>query len=175
MQKISTALLLCFVLTCSFGQTQRKVSTNLLLQYTNTIYDQTLGNNPWGIGLAVETFFNTHTKFKPAVEFSGSIYLEDDKVLRVKNGKELERADGFVNLFGGASYHPSESVYLSFLLGPAFMNGETLLGIKPSLGFYFAKNKKWIGKVSYINIFKRGNANKENFSSVSFAVGLKLF
>jgi hypothetical protein len=49
------------------------------------------------------------------------------------------------------------------------------LGIKPSLGFYFDRYQKWTGKFSYINVFNRDVETKEDFGSVSFAIGLKLF
>jgi hypothetical protein len=82
---------------------------------------------------------------------------------------------GMINLFLGSSFHPTQNVYLSFLAGPSFISGQTLLGIKPSIGFYFSKAQKWTGKVSYINIFNRTKITKDDFGSLSVAVGLKLF
>jgi len=179
MQKVTTTILLCFVLTQGFGQTQKKVSTYLLTQYNNTLYDYTIGNNPWGIGLGLQTFFRNQTKFKPTIELTGDIYLQDDKVLRSnpdgsfpENGNDVR---GMVNLFVGSSFYPTQSIYLSFVAGPSFVSGQTLLGIKPSFGFYFSKTQKWTGKVSYINVFNRIQATKEDFGSLSLAVGLKLF
>lgn len=179
MHKIITTLVLCLILMQSFGQTERKVSTYLLTQYNNTIYDYTIGNNPWGIGLGFQTFFNNKTKFKPTIELTGDLYLENDKVLRLNPDGSTPKSDndvrGMVNLFIGSSFHPTRNVYLSFVAGPSFINGQTLLAIKPSFGFYFSKTQKWTGKVSYINVFNRSQVTKEDFGSLSFAVGLKLF
>jgi len=179
MQKVITTIILCFILTQSFGQTQRKVSTYLMTQYNNTLYDYTIGNNPWGIGLGLQTFLNNKTKFKPTIELTGDIYLEDDKVLRSNpNGTFPENGNdvrGMVNLFVGSSFHPTQRIYLSFVAGPSFINGQTLLGIKSSFGFYFSKTQKWTGKVSYVNVFNRIQATKEDFGSLSLAIGLKLF
>ncbi len=179
MQKFVATFLFCFVLTQSFSQTQRKASTYLLMQYNKTLYDYTAGNNPWGIGLGIQTFFNKNTKFKPTVELTGDIYLEDDKVFRSnpdgtfpESGNEV---GGMVNLFAGSSFHPNENIYLSLLAGPSFISGQTLLGIKPSVGFYFSKNQKWIGKLSYINVFNRVKIVNEDFGSLSLAIGLRLF
>jgi hypothetical protein len=179
MRKISTLLFTFFILTNSFGQTQRKVSTYLLTQYNSTLYDYTKGNNPWGIGFGLQAFLNNKTQFKPTIELSGDIYLEDDKVLRSNpdgtfpvNGNDVR---GMVNLFAGSSFHPTQNIYFSFVAGPSFISGQTLLGIKPAFGFYFSKNHNWTGKVSYINIFNRTKATKEDFGSLSFAIGLKLF
>ncbi len=179
MQKILTILLCCFILTQSFAQTERKVSTYLLTQYNYTIYDYTLGNNPWGIGLGLQTFFNNKSKFKPTIELTGDIYLEDDKVFRSnpdgsfpKDGNDV---GSMINLFAGSSFQPTKSIYLSFLAGPSFISGQTLLGIKPSVGFYFSPRQRWTGKISYINIFNRTKIINEDFGSLSFAIGLKLF
>ncbi|MEJ7822682.1 MAG: hypothetical protein WKF85_10200, partial [Chitinophagaceae bacterium] len=110
MQKLITTLLLCLILTQSFSQSQSKISTYLLTQYNNTLYDYTAGNNPWGIGLGLQTFLNNKTKFKPTIELTGDVYLEDDKVFRSnpdgsfpENGNDVR---GMVNLFVGSSFHP---------------------------------------------------------------------
>jgi len=176
MQKIITTSLLYFVLIQSFGQTQRKLSTYLFTQFNKTIYDRTLGNNPWGAGFGLQLFFNNKTKFKPAMEFTGDIYLEDDKVFRsTPDGKAPNDLGGMLNLFIGSSFHPTKSIYLSLLAGPGFIDGRALLGIKPSFGFYFSKNQRWTGKVSFINIFNRNKSTREDFGSVSYAIGLRLF
>ena len=176
MKKLIPAFLFCFLLTQVFAQTQKKVTTYLLAQYNKTIYDATLGNNPSGIGLGLQTFFNNKTKFTPTIEITGDIYLEDDKVFRTDlNGKPINNVPGMVNLFIGSSFQPTQAFFLSFVGGPSFIGGQTLLGIKPSIGFYFSKNQRWTGKLSYINIFNRDKTTKEDFGSISFALGLKLF
>jgi len=176
MQKILIILLACFILTDSFGQTQTKVSTFLLTQYNKTLYDRTKGNNPWGVGLGLQTFLKNKTKFTPTIELTGNIYLEDDKVFRTNSdGIEINEVRGMINLFAGASFNPTQDIYFSFVAGPSFISGQTLLGIKPSFGFYFSKSQKWTGKISYINVFNRDKKTEEDFGSLSFAVGLKLF
>ncbi len=179
MRKTITTCLLCFILTQTFGQTKRKVSTYLVTQYNGTIYDRTAGNNPWGVGLGLQTFFNTKTNFKPTIELTGDIYLEDDKVLRLNPDGVIPNfsndVGGMVNLFFGSSFNPTQNIYVSFLAGPSFISGQTFMGVKPSFGFYFSKNQRWTGKVSYINVFNRDKTTKEDFGSISLAIGLKLF
>jgi len=178
MQKILT-ILFCFILAQSFAQTQRKVSTYLFTEYNHTLYDYTIGNNPWGVGLGFQTFFNNSTKFKPIIELTGDIYLEDNKVLKLNPDGSIPQNDntvgGMVNLLVGSSFHPTQNIYLSVVAGPSFISGQTLLGIKPSFGFYFTKTQRWAGKVSYINVFNRTKIAKEDFGSLSLAIGLKLF
>ncbi len=166
----------CFILAQSFGQANTKVSTYLFTQYNKTIHDRTTGNNPWGAGLGLQTFLNNKTKFKPTIELTGDIYLEDDKVFRENaDGTRIDDVRGMVNLFFGTSFHPAKIIYLSFLAGPSFVSGRTLLGIKPLVGFYFSASQKWTAKISYINIFNRDKTTKEDFGSLSVAIGLRLF
>lgn len=176
MKKIISSILLCLILIQASAQVQRKVSVYLFAQYNNTIYDATAGNNPWGVGPGLQAFFNNKTKFKPTIEFTADTYLEDDKVLRLTtNGKPIQDLGSMVTLFVGTSFHPAQIIYFSLAVGPSLINGNTYFGIKPSFGFYFSNNQRWTGKISYINIFNRDQSTKEDFGSMSFAIGLKLF
>ena len=176
MSKLILSILCCFLLIQTSAQEQRKISLYLFVQYNKTIYDATTGNNPWGVGPGLQVFYNNRTKFKPTIEFTADTYLEDDKLLRLTtNGKPIQDLGSMVNLFAGSSYHPSRSIYFSLAAGPAFINGNSYFGVKPSFGFYFSNNQRWTGKISYINIFNRNELTKEDFGSMSFAIGLKLF
>lgn len=176
MQKIITTLLLCFTFGFSFGQKLRPVSLYLSTQYNSTLYDATNGNNPWSIGLGLQAFVNISKKFKPTVELTGDAYLMNDKVLRFDStGHALNSIDGMVNLFAGLAFNPIKPVYISVMGGPSFLGGQTRYGIKPSVGFYFPGSKKWTAKISYINIFNRGESTAHDFGSLSIAVGFRLF
>ena len=175
-KKLIPTFLFCFLLTQLFGQTQKKVSTYLFAEYNKTIYGTTLGNNPSGVGLGLQTFFNNKSKFKPTIEITGDIYLENDKVNRTDlNGAPLNDVPSMVNLFIGSSFQPTQNFLLSFVAGPSFISGQTIFGIKPSIGFYFSKNQRWTGKLSYINIFNQDKVTKEDFGTLSFSIGVKLF
>ena len=75
----------------------------MFTQYNSTIYDRTIGNNPWGTGIGLQTFFNNKTKFTPTIELTEDIYLEDDKVFRLNNDGSIPARYndvwGMVNLF----------------------------------------------------------------------------
>ena len=179
MRNAVIVLLCCFATTQIFGQKQRTVSTYLLANYNHTLYDYTIGNNPWGMGLGLQTFFNTKSKFKPLIELTGNLYLEDDRVLKLNPDGSIPQNDNtvrsIVKFFGVFSFHPTQSIYVSLLAGPSFINGRTLLGVKPAFGFNFSKTQRWIGNISYINVFNRDNTTKESFGTISFTIGLKLF
>lgn len=176
MKIITCLLFLSFSLKQASSQTQRKITTYLMAQCNITIQDATLGNNPLGMGLGIQSFLNNKTKFKPTIELTSDIYLPDDKIFRTDStGTPLNEVGGMTNLFIGSSFNPSKNIYISFVAGPSFLGGQTLLGIKPSLGFYFSNKQKVTGKISYINVFNRGEIIKENFVSWSLAFGVKLF
>jgi hypothetical protein len=176
MQKLILSFLVCFITTQTLGQTPKIVTIYLSAQYNKTIADRTIGNNPWGAGLGVQSYFNIGSKFKPTIELTGDLYLMNDKVYRTNpDGTPINEVGGMVNLFAGSSYQPTKNIYVSLVAGPSFINGRTLLGIKPSFGVYFPKNKRWTAKISFINIFNRDKTSKNDFSSVSLAIGRKLF
>lgn len=176
MQKIITTFFFCFILVQSIGQAPHKVSTYLLGQYNQTIYDRTTGNNPYGLGLGLQLFLNNNSNIKPTIDLTADAYLADDKVYRTNtDGTEIVAVGGMVNIFAGASFHLTKSIYLSAVAGPSFVSGRTLIGLKPSFGFFFSQDQRWTGKISYINIFNRDKTTKEDFGSISLSVGIKLF
>jgi hypothetical protein len=174
-QKLITTILLCFILTQVFGQTQHKTSLYFEGQYNQTISDVTKGNNPWGLGLGLQMFLLPTSLFRPTAELTADSYLMDDKVYRMYlDGTPIGTVGGMINIFFGASVHPARNAYLSFLAGPSFVGGQTLLGLKPSLGFYFSANQKVTAKISYINVVKREERAKQNFTSFSLSLGVRL-
>jgi hypothetical protein len=178
MQKLLVTLIFCFFLLPSFAQT-KGIDLNLQVQYNRTLHDYTSGNNPWGIGLGLQAFYQNKSRFKPTVELTVDLYLEDDKVFRLNpDGSFPEKnnsVDDMINLFAGSSFQATKNMYVSFVVGPSFINGQTFLGIKPLLGFFLSGNQKWTGKISYINILNRTKLTGEDFGSISLAVGVNLF
>jgi hypothetical protein len=176
MKKIFPLVFIFFCTTNTKGQNTRKINTFLTTQFNNTINDVTIGNNPWAIGIGIQSFINNKTKFRPTIEITRDAYLTDDKVFITDNfGKELNTVESMTNIFMGTSFNVKNNAYISFTVGPSFLGEQTLFGIKPSVGYYFSKNKKFAAKVSYINIFNRGKIIKENFTSWNIAFGIKLF
>jgi hypothetical protein len=176
MQKAFISALFYLLVSYSFAQNQKKAVTYLNAQYNQTLYDATKGNNPWGLGIGMQTFLNNGSKFKPTIELSADVYLADDKVFRMHaDGTAMKDLRGMLNLFAGASFFAKNNLNVSLVAGPSFINHQAYFGIKPALGFPITKSQKWMGKIAYINIFNRDNTTKEDFGSISLAIGLKLF
>lgn len=174
MKKCIITAFLFFLLAQSFGQ--RKVSTYLQAQFNPTLYDRTLPNNPLGLGFGLQAFLRTSSRFSATVDITADVYGGGDRALRLNpDGTPIESVEGMVNVFAGACYHPSQRVFLSVVTGPSFIGGQTFLGMKPSIGCYFPKNKRWMGKISLVNVFNRDERTKDEFGALSLSLGVRLF
>jgi len=178
LRKIILLSLFSLALSPAFSQVQRKVSLYLFSQYNKTLSDQTKGNNPWGFGLGLQATANTKTKLKPMLEVTGDWYQEDDKVLRLNPDGSFPVKDNtvneMINVFAGATCSPIPEVYTMISAGPSFIGDKVLLGIKPTVGFYFSKSQRITAKLAYINIFNRDKLSGKDFGTLSFGVGIKL-
>jgi hypothetical protein len=135
-------ILFCLIFLDSFGQ--RKPAGYLLIQYNKTIQDQTMGNNPWGIGIGFQAFLNNRVKFTPTLELTADIYLADDKVLRINDsvgpGPGYKTVRSMSNLFIGYSFHPTPRFLPGIFRGPSFVTGVALLRNKTLSRYLFFKN-----------------------------------
>jgi hypothetical protein len=175
MKILITSIGFILIVNCCFGQVHKRISTYLQTQYTHTLYDKTAGNNPAGMGFGLQTLFDVKSKFKLVLEGTGDLYLLSDKVAVMDTDSTVADDVGSnLSVYAGASFHPSRKVYFSMLMGLSFINETALFSLKPTFGFNLSENGRWIGKLSYINVFNRSKTN-EDFGSLSFAIGVKLF
>jgi len=177
MRKCLIPIFLFFISAKVVAQSQKKITTYFLVQYNKTIYDETLGNNPWGAGLGLQAFFNNKTKFRPTIDVTVDGYLEDDKLMHLTEDNIPIHDDlgSVVNIFLGSSYQLTRGTYLSFSTGPSFSNGRTLPGIKPAFGFYFLNKQRMTGKFSFTHIFNREELTKADFGTLNLSLGIKIF
>jgi hypothetical protein len=179
-KKILMPILICFAALQAVAQKQDKISGYFLFDYNTTLYDRTLGNNPSGVGIGIQTMINTKSIFSPLIEINAQGSLEDDDVFRLtKNGEAVPDARGIINAFAGSAFRISNHFNFSFDMGPSFINSNTYFGIKPSCNFYFSKKKRITAQVSYLNIFNRTfnyeETKKVDFGSLNLSLGIKLF
>lgn len=176
MKKITFAVLFSFILLHSFGQKQERIASYLTGQFNKTIYDETIGLNPWGAGLGLRLQFNSNSKLNALVEITADAYVASDKVAVIgADGKSIDEVSGMLNFFAGVSYRPANNFFVSIAAGPSLVSHQTLFGIKPSVGTYLSKNKRWMGTFSYINVLNRYKAAGQDFGSLSLGIGVKLF
>src|SRR5206468_2929990 len=111
-------------------------------QYIKTIYDKTLGNNPWGIGLGIKAFLNNNTLIHPVIEIFEATYLENNKVLYLNPiGSKIEDVNNMLTLFAGVSIHSGQLINFFILTGPTVINSNIYLGVKPGIGVYLSKKQ----------------------------------
>lgn len=168
----------------TFAQTARPISTYIMGQYNKPYFEWGLRNNPSGIGLGAETFFMINKKFQPTIDLSGNVFIKKAIVYQPSGSTEKSpdiRSN--ISLLAGASIHPFRQLYFSLVAGPTLINQTMYLSSKPSIGFYFDKNRKWITKISGMIIYRYipvkpvidGAPNKESISYLQVSVGHKLF
>ena len=176
MLKVLTTVLISLILAPTLGQAQTKLSVYLDPEFSQTLKDRAKDNNLRGVGVGLEAFLKTKTHFSPLLNIIDDFVFLNDKVYRTNNnGTEIESIENVLNIFVGTSYAPIDNFYMSFSGGPSFINGQILIGVKPAIGFFISNSKRLKVKISYTNIFNRNSGEKQNYSSLSFAVGLKLF
>ena len=175
MKKLLLITVFCLTIAFAFGQSKRFVSLYGKMQLNSTQRDIIKHSNPWSIGFGVEALFNTGNKCKPLIDITKDAYLLSDKVLYTRNGVEIPRIDEMNNILAGLSYQPIPEMYISFVSGASFINDQVLLAVKPSMGFSFTENRRWVVKVSYINVFDRDKVTKQDFGSVSFSLAIRVF
>jgi hypothetical protein len=176
MQLCTLPLLLSMMLVCSGCTAQRSLSGYAQAQFNKTLYDRTAGNNPWGAGLGFQVLLKGQSKLAPFVDLTADAYFEDDKVLRLnEDGSAPEDLGSVINLFVGTSYEATKKFYLSLAAGPSIAGGEVRFGIKPSVGLFLSENRKWTGRLSYVNVFNRDKISKEDFGTASLSLAVRLF
>jgi hypothetical protein len=158
-----------------FGQTEGKLSTFLSFQANKTLSDRTKTNNSGGVGLGLQSSFNTGTWFKPTLEINADLFAGTKELYVTENGKTIESKSGMLNLYAGPTFHPTERLFLATTVGASIYNSEAHLGIRPSIGYHLSKNKRWMTKASYTNVFQKDEISNESFSYLSFALAIKLF
>jgi hypothetical protein len=175
MQKFIASILLCFVIVNLFGQTNKKISTYLIAQYSTTIQDVTKGNNEAGVGLGLLAIYNGKSKIKPIIELTMDAFMGDKALRLYPNGKPIPSVSVMTNFLVGTVCQVHKRVSISIAAGPSFINPQTVLALKPSLAIYLGKTQKWIGKIAYINVFNREKVIRQDFISYSFSIGRRLF
>lgn len=178
MLKILCSVILFLFSAKGFAQSPSAFSVYFQAQFNHTIKDITKRNNPNGVGVGALAFIEGVKYVKATAELTADAYIGGTKDLLLNPDGSTPNPPialgGMVNLFVGPSIHPAKFIYLIAAAGPGLVGGRVLLGVKPSVGFFFGPNQKWTAKASYIDFKKRNKAYEEDFTSWSVSVGIKL-
>jgi hypothetical protein len=173
MKALYFILLLLMASNC-FGQTERKVSTLLSFQVHKTLYDRTITNNNGGFGFGLQTTINTKSRIKPTLALSADHFAGTKELYLTADGRPIDAKSGVLGIYTGALFQPSEKLFIATTFGASIFNNKANFGIRPLIGFYPSKNKKWAANVSFTNVFQRDGISDESFGYISFAMAFKL-
>ncbi len=156
------------------GQLRKKLNTHLFLQYTGTIKDPNMGNNPWSMGIGLNHTMNSRSLIKPVIVMSAHLFLASDKVFRMfPDGSEISSIYTIVDFLGGPLICASKNFQLQIPGGISFVNGIARWAIEPGINL-LSNQQKWRLQFSSKTIFNRIKGLKENYRGVAFSIGLRL-
>lgn len=154
------------------GQSIKVISVYLKTQINYRFYDPYGKGAGFGNGIEIEG--NFHSKFKPILGFNWDLYAEA-KVFKTENGKPLYSKASVPALFFGGSFHPVNRLFFSFEAGPAFMNSRVYTVVKPGMGFYFDKDQRFRGSLTFTHIFKSYESVNDASGYLSLGFALRVF
>lgn len=158
------------------AQTPKKTDGYIQLQYNQTLYDRTIGNNPWGMGAGAFFLLRSKTALRLIADATADYIFMDDKVLRLyTNDSPIPVVRGSLNLFAGIAIQPARSWMFSLTGGPSFISGGVRAGVKPSIGIFISPKRKWVGRLSYCNVFNRESISGKDFGVLSLSIGTRIF
>ena len=176
MKNLLTFLLCQIAITTSFGQTNRKLSTYLLPEVSKTLSDRTKWNNQYGLGLGIQTLWRANLTFSPFVLLSDDFIFNDDKVFRTNNDGTVQTSvENVFKVIVGTNIKLIGGPHVSLDSGASPTNGQTLFTIKPGIGINLGKNSRGTLKVDYFEIFNRFSGERQNYTSLVFSLGIRLF
>jgi hypothetical protein len=167
-------LVTLFFAVHSFSQGDKKVSVFLSFQANTTLYDRTASNNSAGVGFGLQTVVNVKTFIRPILEFNGDLFAGTKKLYTTADDKPIYGKSGVLSIHAGPFIQLSRQFFMAATIGSHFYNDDANFSIRPSIGVYPTKGRRWTLKTSFTNVFQRDEIGKENFGYISFAIAIKI-
>jgi hypothetical protein len=166
-------------LFCSFislqimGQPEHKVSIYAKMQGNYILYDQAMGNG-WGPGTGIKIDVNLESGLRPFLDFNCDIYPTND-VQTYIDGIEMEMKKTVPTIFAGISYPIFRNFYLSLEAGPAFINSDIYMGIKPCFFYFLDKKQRMSVVLSLTHIFEADHSHDGPFGYAGLGLNFRVF
>jgi len=158
------------------GQEIKKVGIYFLPEISQTLADRTKWNNQTGLGLGIQTVWHASSRFSPFLHVSDDFIFYDDKVGRTNaDGSDQTSIENALKAVVGTNINIVGGLHLSLGSGVSFINGQSLFIVRPGLGVFFGKSQRATLKIDYTEIFNRYSGARQNYSSLVFALGVRLF
>ena len=158
------------------AQDGRKLSVFLQPEYTRTLSDWTKGNNSAGYGIGFKANWARKATISLSLQVADDFLYDNDKVGYVDaNGNLYEEVSNALKIFAGVDWNISPVFHGSAGVGPSFINGQMLASFKVGMGLYLGSSQRLQVSADYISILNRDSGVKQNFNSLVFSLGLRLF
>lgn len=167
-------LSLLTIIFCSLTvttQAQHKFAGFALAAFNKTRYDRTIQNNESGPSLGFQIFPNNSRLLKPVGQVDLNLFAGNKVGYIGSDGSVLDSKSGVLGIYAGARFEAFDIVWISGMAGPEIYNSNVHLGLKPALGVYFSKRKRFQAFTSFTHILER----EHNFGFASVGVGLRIF
>ncbi len=170
--------LFIIALACLFNvnaaaQENKPFSVTLLGQANFGLYDETLTNNSFGLGAGLNMTYKMTNKVEALAELNADLFA-GTKVLKIhSDGRIYEAKSGMVSIYAGPQFLLGNRFFASTTAGASFFNSNTHFGVRPSLGYHFSPNGRWMMKTSFTHIFNAEAISGNPFGYLSVALGFR--
>lgn len=173
-----TAFLLLICLSCLVhGGKNSRTSLYFNIKGDIPVHNIEFSNNPAGGGIGGTFLFDVKSKFKLMFEVDYDRFIN----MKIKYEAPPSRTiieSGISTIFAGLLYSPEKRYNLSISAGTCFFNSDICFVLKPDLGLYLGREKKYLTELSLTNIFRKPEnytTNKGTFSFLNLTFKVRLF
>jgi hypothetical protein len=112
---------------------------------------------------------------KPTIEINGDLFAGTKELRMTTDGRMVKAKSEVVSLYAGPAFHVARRLLVSTTAGTSLYNKQLHFGVRPSVGLFLSKNRKWMAKASYTAVFQQDALSNERFEYASFGLSGMLF
>lgn len=171
--KLLILLIFCTTNNC-FGQVNKRLSALISFNVNATTYDRTKTNNSGGVGFGVLTIVGKANRLKALFEVGGDLFAGTKELYITSDGKPIDAKSGVLGFYGGPLLNLTPALFITAEAGASIYHSRLHAGLRPSIGLFPTKGKKWLIRTSFTHIFQRDEISREGFGYLGFSIALKL-
>jgi hypothetical protein len=155
------------------GQPGHLISVYAKMEGNYVLYDRAM-DKATGFGTGVEMDINLPSGLRPFLGIHCNIF-PTNAVATFINGVELEKKQSLLSVFAGTSYPVFRNFYVSLEAGPAFINSDVYLGIKPGVSYFVDRKQRMSVAVSLTHIFEADHSDDGSFGYADLGLVFRVF
>jgi hypothetical protein len=173
MNKTFASLIICLLAFIASGQTQFKTALYLNIQGDIPCYNIEYPNNPIGGNIGLTFMLHTRSGFRPKIDLNYHRFIDYHiKYFTQPKGTIIEK--GITCLFIGADFWGRKRLTLSFTSGACLYDLKIYPGIRPGLGVFLDREKKFLTEVSLTNLIAIQTLS-DSFGFLNLGFRIKLY